>query len=158
MKRKQRIPHYVSIYLRYLHQDTGDKCSEIVKRFPMYSERSIYRHASLPVGLNESFSVDSVVVDGDIDDDTYPIDFLNSLTPSGVPPHILLLKRGAVVMLLKNLHLKAGLTNGSRLIIKNIFQHLINVEILSVYHHGQRHYLSKMLFQPSDSGFPLVLK
>ena len=105
-----------------------------------------------------SFSVDSVVVDGDIDDDTYPIDFLNSLTPSGVPPQILLLKRGAVVMLLKNLHLKAGLTNGSRLIIKNIFGHLLNVEILSVYHHRQRHYLPKLLFQPSDSGFPLVLK
>ena len=47
MKRKQRIPHYVSIYLRYFHQDRGDKCSE---RFPMYSERSIYRHASSPVG------------------------------------------------------------------------------------------------------------
>ena len=53
-------------------------------------------------------------------------------------------------MLLKNLDLKADLTNGSRLIIKNIFQHLLNVEILSGYHRGQRHYLPKMLFQPSD--------
>ena len=50
MKRKQRIPHYVSTYLCYLHQHRGDKCSDIVKRFPKYSERSIYRHASFPVG------------------------------------------------------------------------------------------------------------
>ena len=50
MKRKQRIPHYVSIYLRYLHQHRGDKCSEIVKRFCMYSEQNIYHNASLPVG------------------------------------------------------------------------------------------------------------
>ena len=61
-------------------------------------------------------------------------------------------------MLLKNLDLKADLTNGSRLIIKNIFQHLLNVEILSGYHRGQRHYLPKMLFQPSDSWLPFVLK
>ena len=31
MKTKQRIPHDVSIYLRYLHQDRGDKFSELVK-------------------------------------------------------------------------------------------------------------------------------
>ena len=61
-------------------------------------------------------------------------------------------------MLLKNLDLKAALTNGSRLIIKNIFRHLLNVEILSGYHRGQRHYLPKMLFQPSDSWLPFVLK
>ena len=109
---------------------------------------------SVPGELHECFSVDSAVVD----DDTYPVDFLNSLTPSGVPPHILLLNRGAIVMLLKNLDLKAGLTNGSRLIIKIIFRHLLDVEILSGYHRGQRHYLPKMLFQPSDSGFPFVLK
>ena len=34
----------------------------------------------MPRELHECFSVDSVVVDGDIDDDTYSIDFLNSLT------------------------------------------------------------------------------
>ena len=35
----------------------------------------------MPRELHECFSVDSVVVDGDVDDDTYSIDFLNSLTP-----------------------------------------------------------------------------
>ena len=50
MKRKQRVPHDVSIYLCYLHQDRGDQCLELVKRFPIYSERSIYRHCpSIPV-------------------------------------------------------------------------------------------------------------
>ena len=61
-------------------------------------------------------------------------------------------------MLLKNLDLKADLTNGIRLIIKTIFRHLLNVEILSGYHRGQRHYLPKMSFQPSDSWLPFVLK
>ena len=92
--------------------------------------------------LYDCFSFDSAVVDGDIDDDTYSIYFLNSFNPSS---HILLLKRGAVVMLLKNLDL----------VIKNIFRHLLDVEILSGYYRG---YLPKMLFQPSDSGFPYMLK
>ena len=35
----------------------------------------------MPKELHEYFSVDSVVVDGDIDDDIYSIYFLNSLTP-----------------------------------------------------------------------------
>ena len=42
MKRKQRIPHDVSIYLCYVHQDRDDQCLELVKRFPMYSEQSMY--------------------------------------------------------------------------------------------------------------------
>ena len=50
MKKKERIPLDVSIYLRYLHQDRGDKCSKLVKKFPLYSARSIYRHANLPIG------------------------------------------------------------------------------------------------------------
>ena len=50
MKKKERIPPDVSIYLRYIHQDRGDKCSKLVKKFPLYSARSIYRHANLPIG------------------------------------------------------------------------------------------------------------
>ena len=46
-----KIPLEVSIYLRYLHQDGKVSGQELVKRFPQYSERSIYRHASLPLGV-----------------------------------------------------------------------------------------------------------
>ena len=44
-----KIPVEVSIYLRYLHQHGGVKGRDLVKRYPQYSPRSIYRHASLPV-------------------------------------------------------------------------------------------------------------
>ena len=46
-----KIPIEVSIYLRYLHQDGKVSGKELVKRFPQYSKRSIYRHASLPLGV-----------------------------------------------------------------------------------------------------------
>ena len=35
----------MSIYLRYLHHEGGIPCSELVKRYPQYAPRSIYRHA-----------------------------------------------------------------------------------------------------------------
>ena len=50
MSPRQKIPNDVSIYLRYLHQESGIKISQLVKRYSQYSERSIYRHAKLPVG------------------------------------------------------------------------------------------------------------
>ena len=46
----KKIPIEVSIYIRYLHQH-GKVCEkDLLKKFPQYSSRSIYRHASLPVG------------------------------------------------------------------------------------------------------------
>ena len=49
----------------------------------------------------------------------YPTDFINSLTPSGIPPHAVTLKVGAPVMLVRNLHAGTsnGLWNGTHLII-----------------------------------------
>ena len=109
--------------------------------------------------LFSCFSVDSAVVDDAIDEDLYPVDFLHSLTPSGLPPHLFLLKVECVVMLLKNLlDLKAGLTKGSRLIVKHIYKNMLDVEILSGSHRGKRHFIPKMLFQPLDSILPFLLK
>jgi transposase len=40
----------MSIYLRYLHHEGGISCSELVKRYPQYAPRSVYRHAKKRVG------------------------------------------------------------------------------------------------------------
>lgn len=48
--KKHRIPVDVSIHLRYLMQDLGIRGKELLKRYPMYSKASIYRHASKPIG------------------------------------------------------------------------------------------------------------
>ncbi|XP_066920182.1 uncharacterized protein [Clytia hemisphaerica] len=70
------------------------------------------------------FSFDSVVADTQEEVDLYPQEFLNSITPSGMPRHKLNLKVGSVVMLLRNLSLKDGLCNGTRLKIHvNKFHH-----------------------------------
>ncbi|KAL5580301.1 hypothetical protein UlMin_012743 [Ulmus minor] len=43
-------------------------------------------------------------------------DFLNTLTPNGIPPHELILKQNCHVMLLRNINPSQGLCNGTRLI------------------------------------------
>ena len=49
-----------------------------------------------------------------------PVEFLNSLTMQGEPPHELVLKKGMPVMLLRNLCCGNGLCNGSRLIVEDL--------------------------------------
>ena len=44
----------------------------------------------------------------------YPVEFLNSLTPSRLPPHTLRLRKGMPIMLVRNLNGARGLANGTR--------------------------------------------
>lgn len=59
------------------------------------------------------------------------MEFLNSITPSGMAPHVLKIKVGSIVMLLRNINMKQGLCNGTRLIIKQIYDNYLDVEIIS---------------------------
>jgi hypothetical protein len=61
-----------------------------------------------------SRSVDTVAdADGD-DAVNFPSEFLNTLVPSGLPPHELTLRTGALVILLRNLDKPKGLFNSVR--------------------------------------------
>ena len=50
----------------------------------------------------------SAMCDNEEEAANYPPEFLHSLTPSGMPTHILNLKAGAMVMLPRNLNIKEG--------------------------------------------------
>ena len=63
--------------------------------------------------------------------DLYQQEFLNSISPGVLPPHILSLKKGAPIMLLRNINPKARLCNGTRLICRGCFNNVIDAEILT---------------------------
>jgi ATP-dependent DNA helicase PIF1 len=57
----------------------------------------------------------------------YPTEFLNTLSFSGVPPHELHLQEGCPIILLCNM--TSGLANGTRLIVIQLMQHVIEAEV-----------------------------
>ena len=77
------------------------------------------------------YSADSVQSDlTNAEENMYPPEYLQTLSPSGLPPAILELKVGLPVMLLRNLNPERGLCNGTRLIIQQIGQYVLKVKIL----------------------------
>ncbi|XP_024965893.1 ATP-dependent DNA helicase PIF1-like [Cynara cardunculus var. scolymus] len=66
----------------------------------------------------------------------YPMEFLNSLTVSGLPPHYLRLKIGCPIILLQIIDPSNGLCNGTRLICRGFQQDAINAEIAVGQHAG----------------------
>ena len=65
-------------------------------------------------------SADSVEDRDSVHLNHYPVEFLNILTPSGTPPHRLVLKVGVPIILLRNLSPVEGLCNGTRLIVRGL--------------------------------------
>lgn len=61
----------------------------------------------------------------------YPVEYLNSLSPSSLPPHRLELKEGCVVILLRNLNPAGGLCNGTRLIVDKLHPNSVEGRILN---------------------------
>ncbi|GBN71950.1 hypothetical protein AVEN_230168-1 [Araneus ventricosus] len=59
---------------------------------------------------------------------TFPEEFLNSLTPNGLPPYELKLKIDCIIMLLRNLSSSKGLCNGTRLIVAKLQQNIIQAK------------------------------
>ncbi|TVU09088.1 hypothetical protein EJB05_42528, partial [Eragrostis curvula] len=93
------------------------------------------------------YSFDSVK-----DDQTnnYPLDFLNSLTPNGLPPHELKIKVNCPLILLRNLDPHNGLCNGTRLVVRGFQNNAIDTEIVGGQHAGKRVFIPRIPLSPSE--------
>ena len=88
----------------------------------------------------------------------YPIEFLNSLTIGGLPPHKLSLKIGSPIILLRNLNPSDGLCNRTRLICHFFQKHVIEAEIITGKHTRLHTFIPHITLSPSNANFPFTLK
>lgn len=80
----------------------------------------------------------------------YPTEFLNSVTLSGLPPHELNLKKGAIVMMMRNLCVAQGLCNGTRLIIEDMQPKVIKARIITGAFTGTTHFIPRITLTTED--------
>ena len=88
----------------------------------------------------------------------YPLEFLNSLEPNGVPPHHLRLAVGAVVILLHNIDTEARLCNEFQAVIRACHPRVIDVQMLTGRAKGKRFYIPRIELRPQPPDLPFVLK
>ena len=88
----------------------------------------------------------------------WPVDFLNSLTPYGMPPHELALAPGVLVMLLRNLDADVGLCNGVRAIVVHAERRVLDVLLVSGSKAGARASIPRLVLAPKNPDLSFVLR
>ncbi|GBN28767.1 hypothetical protein AVEN_246077-1 [Araneus ventricosus] len=104
----------------------------------------------VPTAARTYYSIDICLNDEEVT--IYPVGFLNSLNPSCIPLHSVVLKVGCPIMLLRNLG-PLKLCNGSRLIVKALYAHIIEVTILTGSFEGENVLISRIPLIPTDLPF-----
>lgn len=96
--------------------------------------------------------------DNDSFDELYTTEFLNTINCSGMPPHILSLKVGAPIMLIRNIDQSAGLCNGTRLRVTTLGKSVIEVVTLNGSHPNLKVLIHRMDMNPSESRWPFRMQ
>ena len=88
-----------------------------------------------------------------------PTEYLNSITPSGFPPHVLHLKPHMCSMLLRNLQAgpRDGLRNGTRMMLNTLGTHMIECEVITGQSKGATIFLPRIPHVLRDSEFPFTM-
>lgn len=104
------------------------------------------------------FSVNRLIVEEEGEALNFPLEFLDSLNLSGLPPHKLTLLEGVFVMLLRNLNVSKGLSNGTRLIVWKRYENCLDLQVISGEKAGERISLPRIDLSPADSSLPFSFK
>ena len=84
----------------------------------------------LKVPLLTYYSTDRVLTDDPTAAECYPLEFLPSMMPSGMPPHSLNVKAGAIIMLLRNIFVENCQCNDIRLEVIAMYEHCLEASLI----------------------------
>lgn len=104
--------------------------------------------------FKEYCSVDEVVSDDPSEKLNIPVEYINSITPSGMPPHRLKLKCGTIVMLIRNMNMGSGLVNGVRMLVLEMHDKCLKLEIITGFGKGTVIFLPRIKIISTDPTMP----
>lgn len=88
----------------------------------------------------------------------YPPELLNFITINNFPHHKISLKVGVPVMLLRNINQSLGLCNGTRLLITRPGDRVLEGEIITGSHKGERVCVPRIVLHSAGSKWPFTLR
>jgi ATP-dependent DNA helicase PIF1 len=88
----------------------------------------------------------------------YPTEFLNSIDASNFPFHKIVLKKGVIIMLLRNLNQNLGLCNGTRLLVLELGQRLLKCVILTGGNIDEEVFIPRIALNTTDVKWPFTLQ
>ncbi|KAL6552311.1 hypothetical protein OROHE_007675 [Orobanche hederae] len=89
-------------------------------------------------------------------EDVFSPEFLNTIKCSGLPNHVIRLKVGCLVMLLRNIDQARGLCNGTRMVVTKLGKQVIEASPIYGKEKGQNVLICRMIMSPSDfTKFPI---
>jgi ATP-dependent DNA helicase PIF1 len=128
--------------------DDVDIVNEIVLRMIPTISRTYFSSDTM---CNSTISLEELQV-------MYPAEFLASIKQNGVPNHQLTLKVDSPIMLMRNIDQTNGMCNGTRLIITQLADKVIEAIIISGTNKGTTVYIPRIIFNVKDPKWPFTLK
>ncbi|CAK1593728.1 unnamed protein product [Parnassius mnemosyne] len=141
-----------------LHSKSTEWLCERAILTPKNDQASVINETLLKSFEGEEYqykSVDTVVHTDDAIH--YPVEFLNTLNPPGLPSHTLILKVGVPVMLLRNLN-PPKLCNGTRLHVKALHENVVEAIIFTGSARGESVYIPRIRVPLIPTEYPFQFK